>query len=216
MTNETTKKPLKNTANSGLIQLINHQGHRLYLNHNERLAFLEAAAEAGPRQQAYAELLYWTGARLSEGLSITPLNIDFDDQKIIFRTLKRKRDDIYRAVPVPPEFIDNLNRTFGLRRLRAVKKTQNKRIFPWTDRHAWKIIKDIMTIAEISEGPHRSPKGLRHSFAIHALRCNVPVTAVQKWLGHANIATTTIYVDFVEGEANEVASRMWGKGIGFK
>ena len=52
-------------------------------------------------------------------------------------------------------------------------------------------------------------KGLRHSFAVHALRCGVPLNLVQRWLGHANIATTTIYANVVGPEEREMAGRMW-------
>ena len=66
-----------------------------------------------------------------------------------------------------------------------------------------------MLAADIAEGPHRTAKGLRHAYGIHAISKGVPVTAVQKWLGHAQLSTTAIYVDFVGAEASDLAARMW-------
>lgn len=54
-----------------------------------------------------------------------------------------------------------------------------------------------------------SPKGLRHGYDIHAIQSGIHVTQVQKWMGHAQLSTTAIYVDFVGDEATTPASRMW-------
>ena len=51
-----------------------------------------------------------------------------------------------------------------------------------------------------------TPKGLRHSFGIHAIRFGVPLNLVQRWLGHASMTTTAIYLDALGGE---IAARMW-------
>ncbi len=54
-----------------------------------------------------------------------------------------------------------------------------------------------------------SPKGLRHGFGVHAVLSGVPLTMIQKWLGHANIATTAIYLDVLGPEERAIAERMW-------
>jgi site-specific recombinase XerD len=63
------------------------------------------------------------------------------------------------------------------------------------------------------DGPHASPKGLRHGFGVAAVSAGIPLTLVQKWLGHAQLTTTTttaIYANAVGAEEHEVARRMWG------
>ena len=65
-----------------------------------------------------------------------------------------------------------------------------------------------MEIAGI-EGDHASPKGLRHGFAVQAIQANVPLTLVQRWLGHADIKTTAIYTSAMGAEERSLASRMW-------
>ncbi|MEE8058767.1 MAG: tyrosine-type recombinase/integrase [Pseudomonadales bacterium] len=62
---------------------------------------------------------------------------------------------------------------------------------------------------KIADGPHRTPKGLRHGYGIHAVKCSVPITSVQTWMGHAQLSTTAIYLDFSGAEATELAARMW-------
>jgi len=57
--------------------------------------------------------------------------------------------------------------------------------------------------------PHATPKGLRHGFSIHALAHEVPLNLVSKWLGHADLKTTAIYLNAVGVEQRDFASRMW-------
>ena len=66
-----------------------------------------------------------------------------------------------------------------------------------------------MEAADIADGPHRCPKGLRHAYGIHATLKGIPVTQLQKWMGHAQLSTTSIYLDFQGEEAADLAARMW-------
>lgn len=52
-------------------------------------------------------------------------------------------------------------------------------------------------------------KGLRHGFAVAALEKGIPLNLLQKWLGHANLATTAIYGNAVGAEERKMAKRMW-------
>ena len=54
-----------------------------------------------------------------------------------------------------------------------------------------------------------TPKGLRHGFGVHAVMCGVPLNIIQKWLGHADIATTAIYTNVLGPEERVIAARMW-------
>ncbi len=90
--------------------LFNPEGDRLYLTNEERDAFMEAAKRAVRPTRTLCAVLHYTGCRISEALELTPKRVDLADETITFRSLK-KRDDqiIYRAVPVPPEFLDTLS-----------------------------------------------------------------------------------------------------------
>lgn len=61
------------------------------------------------------------------------------------------------------------------------------------------------------EGPYASPKALRHGFAVGALRANVPLTLIQKWLGHSRLSTRAIYANAVGDEEREIANRYWSE-----
>jgi integrase/recombinase XerD len=66
--------------------------------------------------------------------------------------------------------------------------------------------------AEMVTGPHATPKGLHHAFGIKAVTTGVPLNMVQKWLGHAQLSTTSIYKDATGPEAKQIAERMWAHG----
>ncbi|MEP1145461.1 MAG: site-specific integrase [Henriciella sp.] len=191
------------------MRLFDKEGRRLYLNHEERAAFLSAAAERDPIQRAFVELLVYSGCRISEGLAVPVSRVDLSGHNVTFRTLKKRRGDVYRAVPLPPDYVDSLQRTFSLRKAQKRKNAHEALLFPWSRRHGWKITTDIMKAADIAEGPHRTPKGLRHAYGIRAILKGVPVTQLQKWMGHAQLSTTSIYLDFQGEEAADLAARMW-------
>ena len=66
-----------------------------------------------------------------------------------------------------------------------------------------------MADAGIGAGLHAMPKGLRHGFGLHAMRAGVPISLVQRWLGHARLETTSIYLQAIGVEERELAERMW-------
>jgi integrase len=65
-----------------------------------------------------------------------------------------------------------------------------------------------MDSAQIT-GPHATPKGLRHGFGIAAVEAQVPLHLIQRWLGHAQLSTTVLYLETVDAEERNVARRMW-------
>ena len=65
--------------------------------------------------------------------------------------------------------------------------------------------------AGIPDGPHRSPKGLRHGFGINAIVNGIPLHVLQKWMGHARLSTTAIYANAIGKEEQDFAARMWGQ-----
>ncbi len=65
-----------------------------------------------------------------------------------------------------------------------------------------------MSRAQIT-GPMACPKGLRHGFGISAAVRSVPPNLIQRWMGHASLATTSIYLDAVGTDERQFASRMW-------
>ena len=70
------------------------------------------------------------------------------------------------------------------------------------------VIRNLKT-AGIGPGIHATPKGLRHGFGIHAVRSGVPLNLIQRWLGHASMTTTAIYLQAMGAEEHDIAVRMW-------
>lgn len=188
--------------------LYDQSGKRKYLTIDERRAFLEAASTSLPEIRTFCATLTFTGARISEVLALTPGRIDYSDNLIIIECLKKRKPNIYRAVPVPSILMNLLNETHKIRRRQRDENQAHVRIWPWCRTTAWKNVTAIMTNAGI-DGPHACPKGLRHSFGVTALQKNVPLNMVRKWLGHSRLSTTAIYADAMGAEERSMALRFW-------
>jgi integrase len=198
------------------MRLTDPTGNRLYLNAEERAAFLAAARRQPARDRTLCEALHWTGCRPSEVVEITPARVDLSGGTIAIRSLKKRRDAqgrarvIFRAVPVPPEILDTLNTAHGIREAQTSRKRAATPIWDLGRVRVWQIVKRIMIQAGIPDAPHRSPKGLRHGFGINATVNGVSLHMVQKWMGHAQFGTTAVYADAVGKEEQNIAARMWG------
>ena len=156
---------------SEAFSLWDEQGSRLYLTADERAAFRAAARKHDDRHaRTFCHLLLFTSCRISEGLEVSPERFDWPDQAVMFRTLKkrgRKALTSYRAVPLPADFMDELDLIHHLRG--RGKSNPKARLWTWSRPTAWRRVKGVMAAAGI-EGTHASPKGLRHGFGVvHAL-----------------------------------------------
>ena len=144
----------------------------------------------GIRDHAIIELLYASGLRLTELVSLDLDQIDLDNATIIV-TGKGKKT---RQLPIGRYAITALKDWFNLR-YKFVKgdtnavfvSKQGKRI------GARNIQKRIKLAANQALASHAHPHMLRHSFASHLLESSGDLCAVQKLLGHSNISTTQIY-----------------------
>jgi integrase len=185
-------------------QLYDMRGQRKYLTQHERDRFLKAARSTDTPVRAFCEVLAYTGCRLSESLALTPERVDPAAGFVVFESLKKRRRGVFRAVPVPPGLLETLAR---LQR-RNARDGLTSKLWSWSRTTAWRRVREVMRAAEVS-GAAATPKGLRHAFGTFALAAAVPLTMIQKWMGHADIATTAIYLD-VSGDAERlIAIRMW-------
>jgi integrase/recombinase XerD len=186
-------------------------GRRLYLTSGERDAFLRTALGHDRPVRIFCSLLYYTGCRISEALHVTPRRGDFAAQVIIVESLKKRRKGVYRAIPVPPSLLDTLDMVHGLKEIqrRNRRRELDQPLWSWSRTTAWRRVVAVMKNAEISEGPHRVPKGLRHGYAINALNKGVPLNMLSKWMGHSIIEITAIYANAVGQEQQAIAARMW-------
>lgn len=191
----------------GSMSLFSPSGHRKYLTSDERQRFLDTAARHdNVKVRSLCAVLTYTGCRVSEALALTPASVDAAEGFIAVRCLKkRSKATVVREVPVPPELIDLLRAVHDLDTPCAGK------LWSWSRSRAWQIVKQVMREAGIPSGPHATPKGLRHGFGLHAVRCGVPINLVQRWLGHTSMTTTAIYLQAMGREERDFAGRMWSK-----
>lgn len=178
-------------------------GQRKYLSAAERQRFLQAALNY-PRRDIgiLCATIALTGCRISEALALMPISFDAAEGFVAIRCLKkRSRTPVIRQVPVPSWLLATIQ---GLG-----APSPGSRIWPISRCRAWQLVKCVMTDAGIESGPHATAKGLRHAFGIHAIRCGVPMNLVQRWLGHASLATTAIYLQAMGDEERLIAARMW-------
>lgn len=186
-------------------------GQRLYLTGEERQAFILAASKVKREVRTFCHVLAFTGCRISEALALTPERVDFSGRTVIFETLKKRKTGVYRAVPVPPDFLDSLDMVHGVREVQNRQKKPDicNPLWGWSRAKAWYVVKSVMDEAKIQDGAHKMPKGLRHAYGIHALNSGVPLNLLSKWMGHASMEVTAIYANAVGEEQQNIAARMW-------
>jgi integrase/recombinase XerD len=151
---------------SASLTLFTRDGRRKYLTSAERERFISAAlgfarAEIG----TLCLVIAYTGCRISEALALTVGSVDAAEGAIVFRSLKKRQAVVFRPVPVPPHLVERLTATLVIG-----EQDSTRRLWSISRSRAWQLIKLVMAHAEVASGPHRTPKGLRHGFGIHALR----------------------------------------------
>jgi integrase/recombinase XerD len=190
-------------------QLFDSQGNRKYLTRDERDKFILSAEGYAPEIRTLCGVLAYTGCRISEALNLTVDRIDLEAGTIVFESLKKRVGGHFRAVPVPPQFLDTLNLVHQVRARQRQKGKRRKELWECDRTTAWRHIKEVMADAGLAGNPAATPKGLRHCFGVTAVSSGIPLNMVQKWLGHAQLSTTAIYADAVGEEEKSIAAKMW-------
>jgi integrase/recombinase XerD len=160
------------------------------------------------RDQALLELLYGTGARISEliDLSLDDVSSLSNDLPILRLRGKGNKE---RLVPVGSHALRALDRY--LVRSRPVlsgKSTANSALFlnargsKLSRQSAWMILQHAAQRADLAGKV--SPHTMRHSFATHLLENGADVRVVQELLGHASVTTTQIYTLVTVDQLREV------------
>lgn len=182
--------------------MYNREGQRKYLTKAETQSFLVAAANRNELVHSFCWVIAVTGCRISEALALTEKNIDFEAQHIVIHSLKKRGKRVFRAIPVPSNLLNKLKKWL------AIGALSGERLWPWSRMTGYRRICEVMKAAGIC-GSYATPKGLRHGFGVAATQSSVPLTLVQRWLGHADIKTTAIYTSAMGPEERELAARMW-------
>jgi integrase/recombinase XerD len=168
------------------------------------LARPDPSTPAGNRDRAMLELLYATGLRVSELISLTVLNVNLESGYI--RTLGKGAKE--RLVPIGGKAIEAVRDYLLDGRSRMVRGANLPTLFlnfrgrPLTRQGFWKIIKQYGKTAGIKK--EITPHTIRHSFASHLLEGGADLRAVQVMLGHEDISTTQIYTHVTRERLREI------------
>ncbi|WP_324011892.1 site-specific tyrosine recombinase XerD [Microbacterium sp. JZ37] len=147
----------------------------------------------GIRDRALLELLYATGARVSEAISL-----DVDDLASGDVLRLRGKGSKERIVPVGSfaraavdAYLTRVRPELAAKGRATAKIFLGARGAPLSRQSAWLVIQAAAERAHLEA--HVSPHTLRHSFATHLLQGGADVRVVQELLGHSSVATTQIY-----------------------
>ena len=170
------------------------------------LAQPDVSTPRGLRDKALISVLYATGLRVSELISLKLSNLHLQDG---YLTCIGKGDK-ERIVPVGQDATDWLQRYLGEARPRLVSRASpwlfvNARGTPLSRVGFWKLLKEYGLKAGIAH--NISPHVLRHSFATHLLDRGADLRAIQMMLGHADLSTTQIYTHVLEARLRAVYDR---------
>ena len=163
-------------------------------NINKLLAKPNHDNPRGLRDAAIISVLYAAGLRVSElvNLKLEDLNLSHGYLKSLGKGQKE------RIVPLNESALELLNSYIKIARPYFLHTNESKLVFirkrglALSRQSVWKIIKKYAQLAGISTD--LSPHKLRHSFATHLLEGGINLRALQLLLGHADLATTEIYM----------------------
>ena len=167
----------------------------------------DSISPPGLRDKAMLELLYATGIRVSELVSLKTedINLKIGLVKCLGKGSKE------RIIPLGNVAIKSINNYLENGRLFFMKKGYEDALFlnhhgrRLTRQGFWKIIKKYSSLAGIDQGI--TPHTLRHSFATHLLENGADLRSVQEMLGHADISTTQIYTHLTKARIKEIYSK---------
>ncbi len=160
----------------------------------------------GYRDKAMLELLYATGIRVSELIS---LNID--DVYLsngIIRCIGRGKE---RMIPMYPKAVKALAEYINIVRPQMIALPDEKSLFVnvsgerMSRQGFWKIIKYYQKKAKIDKDI--TPHTLRHSFAAHLLENGADIRSIQEMLGHSDVSSTQVYSQLIKQQLKEVYNK---------
>jgi len=151
------------------------------------------------RDKALVELLYATGARVSELINLNTLDIStFDSESGSTTTVKLKgKGGKERVVPIGSFAFAAVNDYLVRSRPTLLKVSTQKALFlnqrggRLSRQSAWNLVAKAAERAGLSD--QVTPHSMRHSFATHLLDGGADIRVVQELLGHSSVTTTQIY-----------------------
>ena len=171
------------------------------------LAAPDIKTPTGLRDLAMLELLYATGLRVSELVSVQMSTIDLKVGYL--RSLGKGSKE--RVIPMGDEARIAIENYILNSRLKLLNGKKSGDLFltgrgvSMTRQSFWKILKQY--VIKVGILSNVSPHTLRHAFATHLLERGADLRSVQKMLGHSDISTTQIYTHVLQERIREIHDR---------
>ena len=149
----------------------------------------------GYRDKAMLEVLYATGIRVSELISLKVSDVDLD-AAVISCGSDRKRN-----IPLSATALKALSEYISFIRKQMIRDFREEILFvnvngdPMTRQGFWKLLKGYQKKAGIEK--NITPHTLRHSFAVHLLQRGADMKSLQKAMGHSDISATGAYSEYL-------------------
>ena len=158
-----------------------------------------ASAADHPRNHLFLRTLAFSGRRVSEVLHLKPSNLSQEDVQIAFRVLKKKKPTVLwfvvdrKLYSALREYASNT----GMDRL--------DKYFRFTRQTGFNIVRRYGKKAGVEWVGNKRihPHHFRHSYAVHLIKCGVPLRTVQKLLAHSDITMTAHYLQFSTEDVKE-------------
>ena len=167
----------------------------------------DVATPLGLRDRAMIELLYATGMRVSELISVRTSDLHLRERYLTCVGKGNKE----RLVPTGDQAIEWITRYQKAARPALLKGRASPRLFlnvrgrPLGRVGFWKLLKRYGRRANLPRS--LSPHVIRHSFATHLLERGADLRAIQMMLGHTDLSTTQIYTHVLEARLRTVYDR---------
>jgi len=164
------------------------------------------------RDTAMLELMYATGLRVSELISLTTNSINWQIGYLVVQGKGSKE----RIVPIGQVAYENVRHYFDEVRPKCIRGVQTNVLFlnksgqGMTRQGFWKLVRKYAIKACLKKKVH--PHTFRHSFASHLLEGGADLRSVQMMLGHADISTTQIYTHVTREYLKDIHKKYHPRG----
>lgn len=164
-----------------------------YLTKDQANAILAIIPQNKKRDYALLFLLWSTGVRITEAISLRKRDINFEYRTLTIYWLKKRRR-MQRVIPLPQQLAYVLSVFTG-------SMNQDTLIFGISRQRGFQIVKRYGKKANLDREVH--PHLFRHGYGVNWVKQKKPLAALQKLLGHSQITTTMIYVNLAAADVQE-------------
>ena len=164
----------------------------------------------GYRDKAMLEVMYATGIRVTELISL-----DIDDVNLDLGVIKCSGGRKSRAIPLYPAALRALSYYIEHVRAGMLLDSDEQALFVnvsgvrMSRQGFWKILKHYQATAHIEKDI--TPHTLRHSFAVHLLENGADIGSVQELMGHSDISSTQVYTQMINQKLKSVYAKFHPK-----